>query len=208
MYRSRVLLGSLAASTAMICVLSLSSPAVSAEGGFFDRPLTQAQCCFTGNSRDLIADGAGHPFLISDGGRAMDRISPRIKAPGLKLAELKADDRPITAATVSWQTVGTLTYARTNSSEHKALLHSTISGNDTAGRAPNLILDNTAVAAGTEPVDPKAPENDASAKADTPEKPNDTEAGATAGEFSGSPQPAGPDLTASEEKDLISSGWK
>ena len=129
MYRSRVLLGSLAASTAMICVLSLSSPAVSAEGGFFDRPLTQAQCCFTGNSRDLIADGAGHPFLISDGGRAMDRISPRIKAPGLKLAELKADDRPITAATVSWQTVGTLTYARTNSSEHKALLHSTISGN-------------------------------------------------------------------------------
>ena len=128
MYRSRVSLGSLAVSTALICVLSLSSPAVSSEGGFFDLPLSQAQCCFTANSRVLIADGAGHPFQTAGGGQAVDRAATLIEAPGLKVAELEAGDVLITAATVSWETAGALALAPAISLTH--------SGEEPADRAP------------------------------------------------------------------------
>lgn len=74
MYHSRVSLGSLAASTAIICVLSLTPPAVSPDGGFFDLPLAHAQCCFTAETRVLMADGTERPIA---GVRPGDRVIGR-----------------------------------------------------------------------------------------------------------------------------------
>jgi hypothetical protein len=166
----------------MICVLSLSSPAVSSEGGFFDLPRIQAQCCFTANSRYLIAGplvtlGARAKLpdrsynLIIDGSHTYAAMERGIGDLGTDLGHVIQDDSGTTDMTV---------------------------------------------AGGTAPVESGASANKAPAKDDTPEKsdtptpdaPADATADATGGEFSGSPQPAGPDLTATQEKDLISSGWK
>jgi hypothetical protein len=172
------MLGSLAASTATICVLSLSSPAVSAEGGFFDLPLTQAQCCYTANFRDIIAIGAGHPFLMlgTEADPAAGADNPSLEGGRIYAA--------------SGQGIGEPVIVRGN-----------------VNRGSGSAVDMT-VAAGTAPADPGAAAKDAPIEDNSSEKPEAAEADASGGEFSGSPQPAGPDLTATQEKDLISSGWK
>ena len=89
MYRSRVTLGSLAASTAMICVLSLTPPAVSSEGGFFDLPLAHAQCCFTADTNVLMADGAERPIAgILPGDRVIGRAGGVNRVTGMHIVPL------------------------------------------------------------------------------------------------------------------------
>ena len=89
MYRSRVSLGSLAASTAIICVLSLTPPAVSPDGGFFDLPLAHAQCCFTAETRVLMADGTERPIAgIRPGDRVIGRGSGVNRVTGMHIVPL------------------------------------------------------------------------------------------------------------------------
>ena len=284
MYRRRVSLGSLAASTALICVLSLTPPVVSPEGGFFDLPLAHAQCCFTAETHVLMADGterpisgirpgdqvigrtggvnrvtgmhivplgpraifginqqhpfftAEHPFLTPGGWRALDRAATRLETPGLDVAELAAGDVLITAAVVSGETAGALALAPAVSFRHLVLHRLTRAEGDPADSVYNLILDgdHSYVAngfvvhnkgggqGGSKDTDDTATANetlaanspsvsdgtDESGASTGTEDADGTSTDADSGEFSGSSTPAGPDLTAGEEQDLISSGWK
>ena len=289
MYRSRVSLGSLAASTAIICVLSLTPPAMSPDGGFFDLPLAHAQCCFTAETHVLMADGverpiagirpgdqvigraggvnrvtgmhivplgpralfginqhhpfftAEHPFLTPGGWRALDRVATRLETPGLDVAELAAGDVLITAAAVSGETAGALALAPAVSFGHLVLHRLTRAEGAPADSVYNLILDgdhsyvangfvvhnkgggqvggegsearstddtataDETLAAGSTSVEGGT---DASGDSTGAEDADTTSTDADSGEFSGSSTPAGPDLTASEEQDLISGGWK
>jgi len=148
----------------MICVLSLTPPVVSPDGGFFDLPLAHAQCCFTAaavspGSADsvynLILDG-DHSYVANDfvihnkgGGQGDDSQS--------------SDDTSV---------VGMILAANSSSVEEGA----TASGGST-GAGSTGDADATSTDSGS-------------------------------GEFSGSSAPAGPDLTSSEEQNIISSGWK
>ncbi len=325
MYRSRVSLGSLAATTAMICVLSLTPPVVSVDGGFFNLPLAQAQCCFTAGTHVLMADGTEHPingirpgdqvigrtggvnrvasmhivplgphalfginqqlpfftdehpFLTPDGWRSLDRAATRQETPGLEVAELTAGDVLITAAAVSGETTGAPALTPAVSFGSLVLHEITRVEGNPADYVYNLILDGdhsyvannfivhnkggeggqgggeggqggggqggggqssggsgqgggqgggqgngqgksnaargnaanaTTVAAGTTPVDPDVTENNAASPTATDEDSNTDTTGATSGEFSGSAAPASPDLSTTEEKDVISNGWK
>ena len=248
MYRSRVSFGSLAASTAMICVLSLFPPAVSPDGGFFDLPLAHAQCCFTAETRVLMADGAERPIVgIRPGDRVIGRTGGvnrvtgmHIVPLGLTVAELAAGDVLITAAAVSGETAGALALAPAVSFRHLVLHRLTRAEGDPADSVYNLILvgdhsyvangfvvhnkgggtgsgtqstDDTAaanqtLAAGSTPVEDGTTVIVGSTGAETTEDADATSTDSTGGEFSGSSTPEGPDLTDSEEKDLISSGWK
>jgi hypothetical protein len=87
------------------------------------------------------------------------------------------------------------------------IIREPVIGRGNVNRGSGSAADMT-VAAGAAPADPGTNAKDAPAKDDSPVNPEAAEADATGGEFSGSPQPAGPDLTATQEKDLISSGWK
>jgi len=296
MYRSRVSLRSLAASTAIICVLSLTPPAVSPDGGFFDLPLAHAQCCFTAETRVLMADGterpiagirpgdqvigrtggvnrvtgmhivplgprtlfginqshpfftAEHPFLTPGGWRALDRVATRLETPGLDVAELAVGDVLITAAAVSGETAGALALAPAVSFGHLVLHLVTLAEGDPADPVYNLILDgdhsyvangfvvhnkgggqgggqggstgsetqgrddNTAVvdetlAANSTSVEDGTTTSDDSTGAEATKDADATSTDAGSGEFSGSSTPAGPDLSVSEEQDLISGGW-
>ncbi len=285
MYRSRVSLGSLAASTAIICVLSLTPPVVSPDSGFFDLPQAHAQCCFTAETRVLMADGserpiarilpgdqvigraggvnrvtgmhivplgqrtlfginqrhpfftAEHPFLTPGGWRALDRVATRMETPGLDVAELTAGDVLITAAAVSGETAGALALAPAVSFGHLVLHLVTLAEGNPADPVYNLILDGdhsyvangfvvhnkgvgtgsetqdsdaTAVASGTLAASSTSVDDGTTASNDlTGTEDADAASTDSAGdEFSGSSTPAGPDLTASEEQDLISGGWK
>ncbi len=292
MYRSRVSLGSLAASTAIICVLSLTPPAVSPDGGFFDLPLAHAQCCFTAETRVLMADEtersiagirpgdqvtgraggvnrvtgmhivplgpraifginqhqpfftAEHPFLTPGGWRALDRVATRLETPGLNVAELAAGDVLITAAAVSGETAGALALAPAVSFGHLVLHRVSRAEGDPADRVYNLILDgdhsyvangfvvhnkgggqgggqgsktqgtddttvaNETLAANSTFVEVGTTAIDDPTGTETTEDADATSTDSAVGEFSGSSTPAGPDLTASEEQDLISGGWK
>jgi hypothetical protein len=313
MYRSRVSLGSLAASTAIFCVLSLTPPAVSPDGGFFDLPQAHAQCCFTAETRVLMADGterpiagirpgdqvigrvggvnrvtgihivplglralfginqhqpfftAEHPFLTPGGWRALDRAATRFETPGLAVAELAAGDVLITAAAVSGETAGALALAPAVSFGHRVLHRLTRADGGSADSVYNLILDGdhsyvangfvvhnkgggqgggqgsgqgagqgnaqgggqiddsqddeNLSAGGTDvvgetlatdstSVDGGTTESESSDGADTTNDADATSTDSAGGEFSGSSAPAGPDLTASEEQDLIAVGWK
>ena len=292
MYRSCVSLGSLATSTAIICVLSLTPPAVSPNGGFFDLPLAHAQCCFTADTRVLMADGterpiagvrpgdqvigrgggvnrvagmhivplglrtlfgvnqhhpfftAEHPFLTPGGWRALDRMATRLETPGLDVAELAAGDVLITATAVSGETAGALALAPAVSFGHLVLHRLTRAEGDPSDSVYNLILDGDhsyvangfvvhnkgvgqlggkgsearrthhathggeKLAASDTTVVAGATASDGSTGAEDTDDAGATSADADSGEFSGSSAPAGPDLSTSEEKDLISGGWK
>ena len=292
MYRGCVSLGSLAASTAIICVLSLTPPAVSPDGGFFDLPLAHAQCCFTAETRVLMADGterpiagirpgdqvigrgsgvnrvtgmhivplglralfgvnqhhpfftAEHPFLTPGGWRALDRVATRLETPGLDVAELTAGDVLIMAAVVSGGYDGALALAPAVSLSHLVLHRLTRAKGEPADNVYNLILDgdhsyvangfvvhnkgggqgggqggstgsetqgmddNTAVANETLAANSTSVEDGTTASDDSTATGTDaTSTDSAGGEFSGSSTPAGPDLTTSEEQDLISGGW-
>jgi hypothetical protein len=294
MYRSRVSLGSLAATTAMICVLSLSPPAVSSEGGFFNLPLAQAQCSFTAETHVPMADGAEdqigrnrpgnrvvsriggvnrvtgthmvplgpralfgtnqhppfftaeHPFLTPGGWRALDRAATWQETPGLEVAALTAGDALITAAAVSGETAGAPALTPAVSFRELALRRLTRAEGDPADNVYNLIFDgdhsyvannfmahdkggeggqgngqsngkaaggldvaaDMIVASDTTTVDPATTGNEAVSPTTTAEDTDAERTGVASGEFSGSAAPAGPDLSATEEKDVISSGWK
>ena len=325
MYRNRVSLGSLAASTAMICVLSLTPLAVSPDGGFFDLPLAHAQCCFTAETRVLMADGterpiagirpgdrvsgraggvnrvtgmhivplgrralfginqhppfftAEHPFLTPGGWRALDRVATRLETPGLEVAELTAGDVLITAAAVSGETAGALALAPAVSFRHLVLHRLTRAEGTPEDRLYNLILDGdhsyvangfvvhnkggdggqggdggggqggdgdgdggqggqggqggdggqgeegqsddgqnsddtdidgAQLATNSTSAEEDTTANNSSTSTESTEDADATSPDAAGGEFSGSSTPAGPDLTASEEQDAISSGWK
>ncbi|MFQ5566973.1 MAG: hypothetical protein ACE5EU_11490 [Paracoccaceae bacterium] len=245
MYRSRVSLGSLVASTAMICVLSLTPPVVSPDGGFFTLSLAHAQCCLTAETHVLIADGteraiagkrpgdqmfgrgsgvtrvngmhirpqgprthfgvnqqqpfftAGHPFPTPGGQRALDRAATRLETSGLNEAELAAGGGLITAAAVSGEAAGAPAPAPAASFEHPL------------SRLPTPA--DESLAANTKPVEAGTTANGGSTGTDgTGDAAGDADTAATdsdSGEFTGSATPAGPDLTTSEERELISGGW-
>jgi len=89
MYRNRVSLGSLAASTAMICVLSLTPLAVSPDGGFFDLPLAHAQCCFTAETHVLMADGTERQITgIRPGDQVIGRAGGVNRVTGMHIVPL------------------------------------------------------------------------------------------------------------------------
>jgi len=89
MYRSRVSLGSLAASTAIICVLSLTPPVVSPDAGFFDLPLAYAQCCFTAETNVLMADGTERPIAgIRPGDQVIGRAGGINRVTGMHVVPL------------------------------------------------------------------------------------------------------------------------
>jgi hypothetical protein len=277
----------------MICVLSLTPPAVGPEGGFFDLPLAHAQCCFTADTNVLMADGterpiarirpgdqvigraggvnrvtgmhivplglralfginqhhpfftAEHPFLTPGGWRALDRVATRLETPGLDVAELAAGDVLITAAAVSGETAGALVLAPAVSFRHLVLHRLTRTEGGPTDGVYNLILDgdHSYVANGFvvhnkgggqggeggqgnsgQGDDDQSPDdtnvegaqlaaNRTSAEegatgTESTEDDDATSTESTGAEFSGSSTPAGPDLTTSEEKDLISGGWK
>ena len=64
------------------------------------------------------------------------------------------------------------------------------------------------VATETTAADLDATENNAASPSTTDEESNTDTTGAASGEFSGSAAPAGPDLSTTEEQDIISNGWK
>jgi hypothetical protein len=89
MHRSRVSLGSLAASTAIICVLSLTPPAVSSDGGFFNLPLAHAQCCFAAETGVLMADGTERAIAgIRPGDRVIGRAGGVNRVTGMHIVPL------------------------------------------------------------------------------------------------------------------------
>jgi hypothetical protein len=168
MYGSRVLLGSVAASAAMFCLLSLSSAAVISSDGFIDRSHAQAQCCSTVDPGAPIAGGLPGLLVIARADHYRGRASGASgEARGQKYLTL-GDTRLVGAA---------------------------------------LSTDN-APAGGGAPASDGSSDPDATNDA-TPDVGSDAvSTDSAAGEFTGSPDPSGPDLNSTEEKDLISSGWK
>jgi hypothetical protein len=77
--------------------------------------------------------------------------------------------------------------------------HLSSGGTDVVGET--LATDSTFVDGGTT-------ESESSDGADTTNDADATSTDSAGGEFSGSSAPAGPDLTASEEQNLIAVGWK
>jgi hypothetical protein len=169
MYGSRVLLGSVAASAAMFCLLSLSSAAVISSDGAIDRSYAQAQCCSTVDPGAPIAGGL---LVIARTDHYRGRASGASgEARGQKYLTL-GDTRLVGAAlSTDNAPAGAGAPASGGSSDGS-------SGPDaTNGATPDVGSD----AVSTD---------------------------SAAGEFTGSPDPSGPDLNSTEEKDLISSGWK
>lgn len=84
MLRSRTVQGSLAASTAVACVLSLASPATGAAGGFGGLLHDQVRCCSPVAAGEGIASGVERPAVRPDaGGRASAAPVPGARgAPG------------------------------------------------------------------------------------------------------------------------------
>jgi hypothetical protein len=168
MYSSRVLLGSVAASAAMFCVLSLSFAAASSGVGFIDMPpaqaQSQAQCCFTVGYGAPVAGVLPGPQII---GRADHYWGRKGGDPGNVPGQetLSLDDT---------KTVG-------------------------AALGTDKPSADGGTAASDGSVDPDTTNGGGTDAAST---------GSTGGEFTGNPEPAGPDLNSNEEKDMISSGWK
>jgi hypothetical protein len=89
MYRSRISFGSLAASTAMVCVLSLTPLAANLDDGFFDLPLAHAQCCFTAETCVLMADGTERPIAgIRPGDQVIGRAGGINRVTGMHIVPL------------------------------------------------------------------------------------------------------------------------
>ena len=173
MYGSRVLLGSVAASAAMFCLLSLSSAAVISSDGFIDRSHAQAQCCSTVDPGAPIAGGllviarTDHYRGRASGASGEARGQKYLTLGDTRLvgAELPTDDAP----------AGGGAPATDGSSDGSS--DGSTGPDATNGATPDVGSD----AVSTD---------------------------SAAGEFTGSPDPSGPDLNSTEEKDLISSGWK
>lgn len=248
MYPCRVSLGSMAASTAMVCVLSLAPNPVSLDGGFLDPPLAHAQCCLTAQTQipfirsseypitmvrpgDLAMgrdDGIGRaggvlpiprgqrmprddnqqapffttdrPLLTSGGWRMLDRA----EIPRLAVVELTAGTMLVTASAELGETAGLQKLAPAVIFAHSQRGDGYSSA--PAGENPAAAGEATQTAQGNQATD-GAPAVDDTRTAADQSVPADDADGET-GEFSGSPAPAGPDLTTSEEQDAIARGWK
>lgn len=165
--------GSLAASTAIVCVLSLAPPAMGAGGGFCRSLLEQSRCCPRAGAGEAIVPGVACPPAAAATGGRMVALSgdlvPRIRLAGEEGAIIVA---PADAPDLY---------------------------NETASR-PRLAQNDT-----DQPDSGSAedePATEAPAESGTPSDGDAAEA------FEGSPRPAGPDLTLTEERALISSGWE
>ncbi|MGR3716536.1 MAG: hypothetical protein ACU0B1_07315, partial [Thermohalobaculum sp.] len=166
---------------------------------------------------------------------ALDRVATRLETPGLDVAELAAGDVLITAGAVSGETAGALALAPAVSFGHLVLHLVTLAEGDPADPVYNLILDgdhsyvangfvvhnkgggtgsetpgtndiavaNETLAANSTPVADGTTASDDTTATDA----DATSTDSAGGEFSGSSTPAGPDLSVSEEQDLISGGW-
>jgi hypothetical protein len=292
MYRSRVSYGSVVASVAMICVLSLVPSVVSPAGGFFTLPLAHAQCCSapdfpvpntneaepliawidpadralgsvgeSGRTRGIIYNTVPEERRASSGihrqasffttrnsygktggWRLQDRAATRVRMSGLKAAELMAGAAQITATWGSGGTTVRLALApavsfadrsnqrlesarRTRDNRVTSLaleqenlgvahdLTNRIAGTEfrSGGAAARRELDagsDIAVATDTTALDEATASNDDTAGSGTSGETGGESASADDGEFSGSAAPSGPNLSSSEERDIIVNGWK
>ena len=94
--RGSVTWGSLAASTAMICVLNLVPYPVAPDGGLFSAPAAQAQseCCFDARTPVLMWDGSERPIReIRPGDRVIGRGGRVNRVTGIHVVSLGA--RPL-----------------------------------------------------------------------------------------------------------------
>ena len=172
MVRNRTTHGSLAASTAVVCVLSLAPPATGASAGFCGSLLDQSRCRPPVGAGERIVPGVACPPAGAAAGRRTVALSGgpvpgpclTAKAGGIVVALAGAPGVPGETA-----------------------LRPRLAQNDAEQPEPDPAEDE--------------PATEAPAEAGTP--PDDA-----AGAFEGSPRPAGPDLTLTEERALISSGWE
>jgi hypothetical protein len=179
MYAGRVSQGSLAASAAVLCVLSLVPPAMAAADAFSGLLLDRPRCCPPALAPADIAHGVAGPAAgMTAGGRVTGAgaASPRqLPAPGVGAARGFAVPRPDRPGPEAGDT---LLAQQTPAPPDKT-------SDDVQEKRP--------------PATQMPPAGD-SITADS------LSAGADA--FRGSTKPAGPDLTIGEERDVISRGWQ
>lgn len=214
MYSSRVLLGSVAASAAMCCVLSLSSAAVRPGDGFIYMPQPPVHCCYTiglAGSGDQIAGVDSGPQVIGRAGHAIgfERLvshqiisgDPGVAECNYKLCRNGGPDDFGNAF------IGEQYGNRQGAGLGGVRTHNALYLDDTKLVGAALAADQAAVDGGTtasDGTDDPVPTDGADTAGDTDAPSTDT----AGDEFTGSPEPSGQDLSSDEEKDLITSGWK
>lgn len=133
-------------------------------------------------------------------------LSAMLCVPGTALAVVRHDDGSVTLAATD---AGGRTEMRTAAARPYGDGHGLAAirpeGQTSGGRPPEP--DGPRLAGPPLPVDGSSAE-DGAAPDDGSSSPDAAPTEPTAGEFSGSATPAGPDLTPTEEEDLISGGWK
>jgi len=203
MSRRRLTLGSLAAATATMCVLSLVPPGASTAHGFVDLPIAQATYCVTSSAHALPAAGTDRPV-------AMFRVRDRLLGcsgggdaeTGAQVEGLAAGKVLIAAPAGSGETVGALARAPAASSSYRVPPRSSRGPEPARGEAPRGDSDHLIAAA----------ENDTASKPDPsdtkPKIPAAPPAGDDGTDFSDSAKPAGPNLSTKEEKAIIENNWQ
>lgn len=175
MGRNRTMHGTLAAATAVVCVLGLAPPATGYGGGFCGLLLEQSRCCAPVGVADSIAPGvACPPAGTRTGGRVVALSGGPVPSPR---PSLSGGEGALIGAPAEAPAPPGESAARARLAQKDADRQDTDRTED-------------------------ASETAAPAESGTP-------SGGDASEtFKGSPRPAGPDLTVTEERALISSGWK
>lgn len=188
MYISRVFLGSVVASAAMSCVLSLSAFAMSSGVDFTDKSNAEARCCSTpaadlGQFESYWAAG-------SDGGTAAINY------------KLNLNDNPSGAKFG----LDTDRYRRHDNGRESGNLAVMRGGEDLS--VAHIKLAGTTLTPESAPVGENTTASENPVNQDTSDGAEPAQTNPDSSEFSGSSAPAGPDLGSVEEKDLISGGWK
>jgi hypothetical protein len=205
MSRRRFTIGSLAASTAGICILSLVWPGARAAHGFIDLQAVPTACCVRSTAHMPTAAGTDHPVAALCGGDRLTGCGGGDDAgTGAQVEELVAGDVPIAMRAALGETAGLQARgpAARSSNQGSGSLNDGRRADGPAGPHGAGFAAPVRLAA----ADDAASEGDPSGK--TPEKSTASPPAADDDGFSGSTKPASPDLTTTEEKALIENGWK